>query len=298
ASRAHSSASSAVHGFPSTRSRSSFPTLKKGTRLAWTATIAPVFGFRPSRARRCFTTKLPKPRISMRSPRVSAAVMLSKTAFTMTSASRREKRGNSFSTSSIRSRLVMLGSLGQDTAIEGDEPRDARRAPGALEERPVEQLDPPGTAVDARADDARLALLPGPRPRDPGRVVEASQLVDEPRGVRLRSREDAPVRQRADLVDVEPAPTRDRVDELAEHVVDHRLEERPLLGRERPERVSDVLEGAALHHLLADSDLLRERPVLGDLHDDAQRAGERPGVGDDHVGCRGDVVARRRRDRA
>src|SRR5439155_5021594 len=93
-----SSASAAVHGLPSTRRRSSFPTLKNGTRLACTATSTPVLGFRPSRACRCFTTKLPKPRISMRSPRVSAWAMLSKTAFTITSASRREKRGKRFST--------------------------------------------------------------------------------------------------------------------------------------------------------------------------------------------------------
>src|SRR5438094_4073224 len=104
----NSSARAGVQAWPSTRSASSFPTLKNGTRLAWTATSAPALGFRPSRAWRCFTTKLPKPRISMRSPRVRACVMLSKTAFTITSASRRENRGNCFSTSSIRSRLVML----------------------------------------------------------------------------------------------------------------------------------------------------------------------------------------------
>ncbi len=78
---------------PSTRSLSSLPTLKNGTLFAATATSSPVFGLRPSRAWRCLTTKLPKPRISMRSPRHSASVMLSKTELTMTSASRREKRG-------------------------------------------------------------------------------------------------------------------------------------------------------------------------------------------------------------
>src|SRR5262245_54076645 len=107
-------ASSGVHRLPSTRRRSSFPTLKNGTRLACTGTSAPVFGLRPSRACRCFTTKLPKPRISMRSPRTSAWVRLSNTSLTMTSASRRENRGNSFTTSSMRSRFVMAGPRGPE----------------------------------------------------------------------------------------------------------------------------------------------------------------------------------------
>src|SRR5262249_51373705 len=56
---------------------------------------------------RCFTTKLPKPRISMRSPRTSASVMVSKTALTTTSASRLASWGKPLPTSSIRSRLVI-----------------------------------------------------------------------------------------------------------------------------------------------------------------------------------------------
>src|SRR5690242_15861274 len=66
----HSSSPSSLgsYGFPSTRKRSSLPTLKKGTFLAATETSAPLLGLRPCRARRCLTTKLPKPRISIRSP--------------------------------------------------------------------------------------------------------------------------------------------------------------------------------------------------------------------------------------
>ena len=52
----------------SIRSLSSLPTLKNGVRLAGMCTSSPVFGFRPSRASRTFTWKLPKPRISIRSP--------------------------------------------------------------------------------------------------------------------------------------------------------------------------------------------------------------------------------------
>src|SRR6185295_5130075 len=77
-------------GLPSTRRRNSFPTLKNGTRLAATETISPLFGLRPSRARRCLTTKLPKPRISIRSLCRNASTMLVNTELTMTSASRRE----------------------------------------------------------------------------------------------------------------------------------------------------------------------------------------------------------------
>src|SRR3954454_6981558 len=73
---------------PSTLRRNSLPTLKNGTRFAATETISPLLGLRPSRARRCFTTKLPKPRISMRSPCPIASTMASKIALTITSESR------------------------------------------------------------------------------------------------------------------------------------------------------------------------------------------------------------------
>src|SRR5437773_2906299 len=77
--------------FPSTRRRSSFPTLKYGTRLASTETSTPLFGFRPWRARRCLTTKLPNPRISIRSPCARASTMESKIALMITSESLRER---------------------------------------------------------------------------------------------------------------------------------------------------------------------------------------------------------------
>src|SRR5262245_8818659 len=104
----HSEAVSSVPGsLPSTRSRSSLPTLKNGTRLAATDTKTPLFGFRPWRARRCFTTKLPKPRISIRSPCARASTMESKMALMITSESLRERCGNLLFTSSIKSRLVI-----------------------------------------------------------------------------------------------------------------------------------------------------------------------------------------------
>src|SRR5687768_6675141 len=77
-------------GLPSTRKRSSLPTLKKGTFLAATDTKAPLLGLRPWRARRCLTTKLPNPRISIRSPCDNASTMESKIALMITSESRRE----------------------------------------------------------------------------------------------------------------------------------------------------------------------------------------------------------------
>src|SRR5215208_6644593 len=82
---------SGSYGFPSTRKRSSLPTLKNGTRLAATETNAPLFGLRPCRARRFLTTKLPKPRISIRSPPASASTIESKMALIITSESRRER---------------------------------------------------------------------------------------------------------------------------------------------------------------------------------------------------------------
>src|ERR1051325_12153094 len=94
-------------GFPSTLRRSSLPTLKNGTRLAATETRAPLFGLRPWRARRCLTTKLPKPRISMRSPCASASTIESKIALIITSESRRDRCGKRLFTSSMRSLFVM-----------------------------------------------------------------------------------------------------------------------------------------------------------------------------------------------
>src|SRR5690242_1298646 len=103
----------------------------------------------------------------MRSPRVSAAVMLSKTAFTITSASRREKRGNIFSTSSIRSRFVMLSSLREGTPVQEEEAAAGPR--GSAEEAPaVEELEQPRQTTRAHPTDARLARLVRGLPREAG----------------------------------------------------------------------------------------------------------------------------------
>ena len=58
--------------------RSSFEARKYGTRFCGTLTIAPVFGFRPARGFRTRVAKLPKPRISTRSPLESARVIAPK----------------------------------------------------------------------------------------------------------------------------------------------------------------------------------------------------------------------------
>src|SRR3546814_855502 len=55
-----------------TRSRNSLPGLKCGTCLPGSATDSPVLGLRPIRAGRKCSEKLPKPRISIRSPAASA----------------------------------------------------------------------------------------------------------------------------------------------------------------------------------------------------------------------------------
>src|SRR3990170_3740031 len=101
------SSSAPSKALPSTRRRSSLPTLKNGTRFADTETKAPLFGLRPWRARRCLTTKLPKPRISMRSPWASASTIESKMALMITSESLLERCGNLLLTSSIKSRFVI-----------------------------------------------------------------------------------------------------------------------------------------------------------------------------------------------
>src|SRR5688572_16742448 len=70
-----------------TRSRRSLPGLKCGTYLPASATASPVFGFRPCRGGRKCSEKLPKPRISMRSPPASASLMISSICFTASSMS-------------------------------------------------------------------------------------------------------------------------------------------------------------------------------------------------------------------
>src|ERR1700722_12412121 len=91
-----------------TESRSSFEGLKKGTRFAGTSTLSPVLGLRPIRALRWRVRKLPKPRISILSPDLSAPMTESKRVSTMISPSRRV-RSPSEVTLSTRSALVIRG---------------------------------------------------------------------------------------------------------------------------------------------------------------------------------------------
>src|SRR5437868_8497957 len=79
-------------------------------RLGGTSTLAPVFGLRPTRPRRCRVRKLPNPRISILSPVCNAWMMESKIVSTIASDS---LRGSSVArmTSSTRSALVMVVSF-------------------------------------------------------------------------------------------------------------------------------------------------------------------------------------------
>src|ERR1700720_1072425 len=70
-----------------TRSRRSLPGLKCGTYLPDRATASPVLGLRPWRGGRKCSEKLPKPRISMRSPCESASLMISRICFSASSTS-------------------------------------------------------------------------------------------------------------------------------------------------------------------------------------------------------------------
>src|ERR1700722_19603568 len=70
-----------------TRSRRSLPGLKCGTYLPASATASPVFGLRPWRGGRKCSEKLPKPRISIRSPWASESLMISSICFSASSTS-------------------------------------------------------------------------------------------------------------------------------------------------------------------------------------------------------------------
>src|SRR5579863_1350997 len=70
-----------------TRSRRSLPGLKCGTCLPESATASPVLGLRPWRGGRKCSEKLPKPRISMRSPCERASLMISRICFSASSTS-------------------------------------------------------------------------------------------------------------------------------------------------------------------------------------------------------------------
>ena len=81
-------------------------------------------------------------------------------------------------------------------------------------------------------------------------------------------------------------------------VVEQRLEHAPLLGRHRPPGIANVLEGARLYDDVIYAHLLHELLEVGHLHDHADGAGERSGIGVDPVGRHRDVVATRSRHRA
>ena len=70
-----------------TIARNSLPGLNRGNTFCGTETASPVFGFLPARERRSDNEKLPKSRISIRLPAVSAAVMAPKISETDASAS-------------------------------------------------------------------------------------------------------------------------------------------------------------------------------------------------------------------
>ena len=72
-------------------SQSSLPGLKNGYRLGSRWTGSPVFGFRQFRSLCFFTLKVPKPRISIRSPSFRAWIMLSKIMSIVVSMTLRDK---------------------------------------------------------------------------------------------------------------------------------------------------------------------------------------------------------------
>jgi len=75
------------------RTRISFPVLKKGQAFFATGTTAPVRGLRPSCGPLSLTEKAPKPRSSTRSPRRKASTILSNIALTTFSMSRSKRCG-------------------------------------------------------------------------------------------------------------------------------------------------------------------------------------------------------------
>src|ERR1019366_3268891 len=103
-----------------TISFSSLPTLKNGNRFAGTSTGWPVRGLRPEYGLYGRTVKLPKPRISMPSPRRSASVIASNTQLTTSSALalvRSDCRAASASMSSLF--VISLRSRAGDTGGNG-----------------------------------------------------------------------------------------------------------------------------------------------------------------------------------
>src|SRR5689334_12076923 len=90
-------------------SLSSLPALKKGTFFAGTATVAPVFGLRPSFIRRDRSRKLPNPRISVLSPFFKESRTQSKIVFTTISACRLVNVVTCSETRSIICAFVIFG---------------------------------------------------------------------------------------------------------------------------------------------------------------------------------------------
>src|SRR6266446_6118566 len=129
-------------------------------------------------------------------------------------------------------------------------------------------------------------------------VFEAAELVDHLKRLGLSPREDAAVSELRDLRTVELAALGDGADELPVDVVEQRLEHAPLLGRHRPPGIANVLERTGLYDDVIDAHLLHELLEVGHLHDHADGAGERSGIGVDPVGRHRDVVAARSRHRA
>src|SRR5512138_312584 len=217
---------------PLTSSRSSFPTLKNGMRFSGMATLSPVFGLRPSLARRRRTVKLPKPRISIFSPLWSAFFMFSKTVSTISSHSffvSVETFSDSFST---RSLLVIpanppCGLFRDVIDVDGlgRHPLVYQRLDLLLEQVGERQL------LLRRGDDLRLALDAGHPARLGDGVLEVAQPVDQSERQRLFARQDAAVRDPHHLVERLLPAFCDRGDELPVGVVDDALEERLFLGR-------------------------------------------------------------------
>src|SRR5687768_6996735 len=163
-------------------SLSSFPALKKGTFLAGTATVAPVFGLRPSFMRRDRRRKLPNPRISVLSPFFSESLTQSKIVFTTISAWRFVSVVTCSETRSIICALVIRIplSLGRAAASRSDrlkrhevfethprievQLREQRREP-RLEKLP--DGEPP-----AWLDDLGLTFNPGQIGRQLNRVIQ------------------------------------------------------------------------------------------------------------------------------
>src|SRR5690242_1657429 len=102
--------SSMYNNYWLSNSLSSFPALKKGTFLAGTATVAPVFGLRPSFIRLDLRRKLPNPRISVLSPFFNESLTQSKIVFTTISACRLVNVVTCSETRSIICALVMSDS--------------------------------------------------------------------------------------------------------------------------------------------------------------------------------------------